>query len=247
MQNGNANGNGNGTSIRIKDLPDEERPRERLVAKGADALKNSELIAILLRTGLKGVSAIQVAEQLLQKFGTLDTLSRASLADIRQIKGIGRDKAIALQSAFTLARRMAKELKPEGSVLDNPEAIADLLREENRVYEVEHFQVVLLNTRRKLIRVENITQGTLDTLLIHPREVFKSAIGANASAIVLVHNHPSGDPTPSEADIKVTRDLIRAGQLLKIEVLDHIILGRRSHERSKDYASLRELGYFYGS
>jgi DNA repair protein RadC len=232
-------------SLRIKDLPDAERPRERLVQHGADALKNSELIAILLRTGLKGTSAIQVAEQLLHRFGTLDTLSRATLADLCKVKGIGRDKAIALKSAFTLARRMAAELKPEGTVLDNPEAIADLLREENRTYEVENFQVVLLNTRRKLIRVENITQGTLDTLLIHPREVFKCAISANASAIVLVHNHPSGDPTPSEADIKVTRDLIRAGQLLKIDILDHIILGRRTHERSKDYASLRELGYFY--
>ncbi|MDB6121770.1 MAG: repair protein RadC [Pedosphaera sp.] len=234
-----------GVSIRIKDLPNSERPRERLVELGADALKNSELIAILLRTGLKGVSAIQVAEQLLHRFGTLDTLSRASLADLCKVKGIGRDKAIALKSAFTLARRMAAEMRPEGTVLDNPEAIADLLREDNRTYEVENFQVVLLNTRRKLIRVENITQGTLDTLLVHAREVFKTAISANASALVLVHNHPSGDPTPSEADIKVTRDLIRAGQLLKIEVLDHIILGRRTQERSKDYASLRELGYFY--
>lgn len=231
-------------SIRIKDLPNSERPRERLVEKGADALKNSELIAILLRTGLKGVSAIQMAEQLLQKFGTLDNLSRASLPDLRQIKGVGRDKAIALKSAFTLARRMAAELREEGPTLDNPEIIADLLREENRAYEVEHFQVLLLNTRRKLMRLERISQGTLDTILVHPREVFKSAVAASASAIVLVHNHPSGDPTPSEADIKVTRDLIRAGQVLKIEVLDHIILGRPSKERTRDYVSLRELGHF---
>jgi len=231
-------------SIRIKDLPDSERPRERLVEKGADALKNSELIAILLRTGLKGVSAIQVAEQLLQKFGTLDNLSRASLPDLQQIKGVGRDKAIALKSAFTLARRMAAELREEGPTLDSPDIIADLLREENRAYEVEHFQVLLLNTRRKLIRVDQVSQGTLDTILVHPREVFKSAVAASASAIVLVHNHPSGDPTPSEADIKVTRDLIRAGQVLKIEVLDHVILGRRSKERTHDYVSLRELGHF---
>ena len=232
-------------SIRIKDLPDSERPRERLVAHGADALKTSELIAILLRTGMKGVSAIQVAEQLLQKFGTLDNLSRASLEDLQQVKGVGRDKAIALKSAFTLARRMALELRTEGPTLDNPESIASLLREENRAYEVEHFQVVLLNTRRKLIRVDLVSQGTLDTILVHPREVFKAAISASASAIILVHNHPSGDPTPSEADVKVTRDLIRAGQLLKIDVLDHIILGRSSQERKQDYSSLRELGYFY--
>lgn len=230
--------------IRIKDLPSTERPRERLAEHGADVLKNSELIAILLRTGMKGASAIQVAEQLLHKFGTLDKLSRAGLPDLRQIKGVGRDKAIALKSAFTLARRMAAEIRQESPTLDNPEAIADLLREENRVYDVEHFQVVLLNTRRRLISIEKISKGTLDTILVHPREVFKLAIAANASAIVLVHNHPSGDPTPSEADIKVTRDLIRAGQVLKIEVLDHVILGHHSQHRERDYASLRELGYF---
>lgn len=229
-------------SIRIKDLPDSERPRERLVEHGADALKTSELIAILLRTGLKGVSAIQVAEQLLQKFGNLDNLSRASLPDLRQVKGVGRDKAIALKSAFTLARRMALELRHDGPTLDNPDSIAGLLREQNRAYDVEHFQVVLLNTRRKLIRVDIISQGTLDTILVHPREVFKNAIASNASAIILVHNHPSGDPAPSEADIKVTRDLIRAGQVLNIEVLDHVILGRRTKERAQDYVSLRELG-----
>ncbi|HYG24921.1 MAG TPA: DNA repair protein RadC [Verrucomicrobiae bacterium] len=231
--------------LRIRDMPDSERPRERLAQCGADALRNSELIAILLRTGLKGVSAIQVAEQLLHKFNTLDNLSRAAIEDLRQIKGIGRDKAIALKSAFTLARRMAAEIRQESPTLDNPERIADLLREENRSYTVENFQVILLNTRRRLIRVERISQGTLDTILVHAREVFKPAIAANASAIVLAHNHPSGDPTPSEADVKVTRDLIRAGQLLKIEVLDHVILGRATQDRPKDYVSLRELGYFY--
>lgn len=230
---------------RIKDLAENERPRERLAAEGADALSNAHLIAILLRTGMKGYSAINIGEQLLAKFGTLESLARASLKDIQSVKGIGRDKAIALKAAFTLARRMAKELQYDSPVLDNPETIAGLLREENRLNEVEHFQVLLLNTRRKLIRVEQVSQGTLDTILVHAREVFKPAIAANASAIVLVHNHPSGDPTPSEADIKVTRDLIRAGQLLKIEVLDHVILGRKTAERPKDYASLRELGYFY--
>jgi len=122
--------------------------------------------------------------------------------------------------------------------------VAELLREANRSYDVENFQVVVLNTRRKLIRVDKISQGTLDTILVHPREVFKPAIAANAAALVLVHNHPSGDPTPSEADIKVTRDLIRAGQLLKIEILDHVILGRATKDRPKDYLSLREMGYF---
>lgn len=229
----------------IREMPTEERPRERLIERGADALRNAELIAILLHTGLKGVSAVQVAEQLLSRFSTLDNLSRASISELRQIKGIGRDKAIALQSAFTLARRMAQEIRREQPILETPEQIAELLREETRVLEVECFHVLLLNTRRRLIRDERISQGTLDSTLVHPREVFKHAITSNASAVVLVHNHPSGDPTPSEADIKVTRDLIRAGRLLKIDVMDHVILGKRSEERPKDFVSLRELGYFY--
>lgn len=229
----------------IKELPENERPRERFLEKGADALKHSELLAILLRTGTKGASAIEVAEQILQKFDSLDSLSRATIAELRQVKGVGPNKAIALKSAFTLARRMAEEIRQESPLLDTPDRVAEFLRERNRAFEVENFQVVVLNTRRKLIRVDTVSQGTLDTILVHPREVFKQAIAANGAAIVLVHNHPSGDPTPSEADIKVTRDLIRAGQLLKIDVLDHVILGRASQDRPRDYVSLRELGYFY--
>src|SRR5205814_10402752 len=233
-------------NTRIKDMAAKDRPRDRLAAEGAEALSNADLVAIVLRTGMKGYSAIHIAQQLLARFGTLEELARASLDQLRQVNGVGRDKAIALQSAFTLAQRMARELQQETPLLDTPERIADLLREENRLFDVEHFQVVLVNTRRKLIRVEQISQGTLDTILVHPREVFKFAIAANASALVLAHNHPSGDPTPSEADIKVTRDLIRAGQLVKIEVLDHVIIGKPTAERPKDYVSLRELGYFAG-
>jgi DNA repair protein RadC len=231
-------------ALLIRDMPDAERPRERLLARGADALKTAELIAILLRTGTKGVSALNIADQLLSRFRTLDALSRASIPDLRKIKGIGRDKAIALQSAFTLARRMAVEMHQEAPLVDTPERVVELLREVNRAYAVETFQVLLLNTRRRLMSVEVLAQGTLDTILVHPREVFKFAIASNAASIILAHNHPSGDPTPSEADIKVTRDLIRAGQLLKIEVVDHIIFGRPSNERSKGFSSLRELGYF---
>jgi DNA repair protein RadC len=233
------------SSLRLKDQPASERPRERLAAKGAEALTHAELIAILLRTGLKGVNVVEVGRQLLTKFGTLNALAGASLADLRGIKGIGRDKAVTLMAAFALARRMAAELHGESPLLDTPERIADLLREQVRNLNAEQFLVVLLNTRRRLVKTERISQGTLDTILVHARDVFRSAITANAAAIVLVHNHPSGDPSPSEADIKVTRDLIRAGQLLKIELLDHIILGRATQERAKDYASLRELGYFY--
>ena len=231
--------------LRLKDQPVSERPRERLAAKGADALSHAELIAILLRTGLKGFNAVDIGKQMIQKFGSLQKLAQASLQDLQSIKGVGRDKAVTLMAAFTLARKMAEDLRVQAPVVDTPEAVANLMREEARLREVEKFQIVMLNTRRRLIRVAPISDGTLDTILVHPRDVFKSAIGANAAAIILVHNHPSGDPTPSEADIKVTRDLIRAGQLLKIEVLDHIILGHATTERPKDYVSLRELGYFY--
>jgi DNA repair protein RadC len=231
--------------MRLKDQPASERPRERLATEGADKLGSAELVAILLRTGLKGTNVVEIARQLLRQYGTLTALAQARLEDLQRIKGIGRDKAVTLAAAFALAQRMALELRTESPVLDNPDAIARLLRDEVRLSQVETFKAVLLNTRRRLIRIEDISHGTLDTILVHPREVFRAAIAANASALVLVHNHPSGDPTPSEADIKITRDLIRAGQLLKIEVLDHVILGAAAEGRKQDYASLRELGYFY--
>ena len=220
-------------------MPDLERPRERLSALGADALSHAELIAILLRTGMRGQSAIDIGQQLVREYKTLGNLARASVEELRQIKGIGRDKA------FTLARRMAAEIPEARPLLDDPESIANHIREEFREKEVEEFWAILLDTRRRLIRTEQITSGILDTAIVHPREVFKKVISANASALVLVHNHPSGDPTPSKADIQVTRDLIRAGQLMKIDVLDHIILGQRNAERDRDYVSLKEMGYFY--
>jgi DNA repair protein RadC len=230
--------------MRLKDQPASERPRERLAALGPGALSQAELIGILLRTGLKGMNAVEIGHQLLRRFGSLQALALASVDDLRQVKGIGRDKAVTLVAAFALARTMAAELHADPPLLETPESVVNLLREENRLLPVETLQVLLLNTRRRLIRAETISQGTLDTLLVHAREVFKVAIAANAAALILAHNHPSGDPTPSDADIKVTRDLIRAGQLLKIEVLDHIIMGRATQERPKEYASLRELGYF---
>jgi len=232
--------------MKLKDQPASERPRERLRALGPGAVSPAELVAILLRTGLKGTNVADIGKQVVGKYGSLHALAQASLEDLETIKGIGPDKAVTLLAAFTLARKMADELRQDSPLLDTPDAVATLLREQNRRADVEMFQVVLLNTRRRLIDIKQISQGTLDTILVHPREVFKFAIAANAAALVLAHNHPSGDPTPSEADIKVTRDLIRAGQLLKIEVLDHVIIGRATQERPKDFVSLRELGYFAG-
>jgi DNA repair protein RadC len=194
-------------------------------------------------TQLLSALAGPAAAALLQHYGGLTSLAQASLAELQLVKGIGQSKAAAIKSAFLLAQRLSRETYREAPLMDTPERVADFLREQNRPYTVENFQVVFLNTRRRLIGTQNLSQGTLDTLLVHPREVFRQAIAANAAALILVHNHPSGDPTPSEADIKVTRDLVRAGQLLKIEVLDHVILGRRTDERPRDYVSLRELGY----
>lgn len=228
---------------KIADLHRRDRPRERLAERGPDCLRTAELLAILLRTGMQGASAVTVADRLLQRFGSLEAMARASLDDLR-VPGVGRDKAISLKAAFTLARRLIEEMRQESPPLDHPEAVAALLRDEAISYRVERLHVLLLNTRRRLLRVETVAEGLLDQILVHAREVFRPAISANAHAIILAHNHPSGDPTPSEADIRVTRDLIRAGRLLKIEVLDHIVLGRRTTERSHDYCSLRELGYF---
>ena len=232
-------------SLRLKDQPANERPRERLVARGPDALTHAELIAILLRTGLKGSNVVQIGQQLLQKFGSLNALALAKVDELKQVAGIGQDKAATLVAAFALAKRMEQERRDESPVLDNPETVVNYMRETNRLRDVESLQLLLFNVRHKLIRVEEISDGLVDTLLVHPREVFRAAIMANAAAVILLHNHPSGDPTPSDADIKVTRDLIRAGQLLKIDILDHVILGRATATRTKDYSSLKELGYFH--
>lgn len=198
---------------------------------------NSELLSTL--------AGKPVAEALLQHYGGLTNLAQASFDELQLIKGIGKSKAAAIKAAFLLAQRLSREAYPEAPLLETPEAVANLLREENRLYTVEHLQVVFLNTRRRLIAVENISQGTLDSILVSPSVVFAAAMAKRAAAVIIVHNHPSGDVSPSEADIKVTRDLIRAGQLLKIEVLDHVILGRSTPEQPRDFASLREAGYFY--
>ena len=197
---------------------------------------NTELIATL--------AGKPAAEALLKQYGGLTNLAQASFDELQLVKGVGKSTAAAIKSAFLLAQRLSRESYAEPPLIDTPERIADLLREQNRPYTVENFQVLFLNTRRRLIGMEVLSQGTLDTLLVAPREVFQPAIVRRAAAIALVHNHPSGDPSPSEADIKVTRDLIRAGQLLKIEVVDHVILGRRTNERPCDFVSLRQLGYF---
>ena len=225
-------------STRIKDLPNRERPRERLAELGPDALSDVELIAILLRTGLQGKSAVDVGAELVRQFGTLSALSQATLEELQTIKGIGRDKAIALQSAFPLARRMAAEIREAAPVLDTPESVANFLREECRPYEVEHFYAIFVNTRRRLIRKVHLPNGTLDAAIVHPRDVFRHAVAANASAVILVHNHPSGDPTPSQADIDMTQEVADAAETLGIVLHDHIIISRHGHTSFKEMGLL---------
>lgn len=233
--------------LSLRETPAHERPRERLARLGPEHLRDTELLAILLRTGTARTPVTRLAEQLLVSFQhSLGRLAAAPLLELQAIPGIGAEKAASLKAAFELARRLTREVHGDTPKLDSPERVADLLREELRPLEVETFYLLLVNTRRRLLTAERISQGTLDTLLVHPREIFRRAITGNAAALILAHNHPSGDPTPSEADIRVTRDLIRGGQILKIEVLDHVILGRRTTERPRDYVSLKELGYFYG-
>ena len=195
---------------------------------------------------LCGLVPHAVAQELVKRYPTLTELRSASEDELMRIRGIGKAIACRIQAALELSVRLTREVIGEKPILDSADKVADLLREETRQYHVEHFIVCLLNTRHRLIKIIPISQGTLDSILVHPREVFIAAIEARAAAILLVHNHPSsGDCTPSPQDIKVTRDLIRAGQLLKIEVLDHVIIGRRTTEQPKDYTSLRELGYMY--
>lgn len=215
---------------------------KRLEVPEGGAIPTSQASAQELLSSIAGRTQ---AEKLMSRFRTLTDLAKASIDELNEVHGVGKSKAAAIKSAFLLAQKLSQEIAPETYLLDAPERVADLLREQNRLYEVENFQVAMVNTRRRLICVENLSQGTLDTLLVHPREVFAAAIKKRAAAIILAHNHPSGDPTPSEADIKVTRELIGAGKLLRIEVLDHIILGKKTEERLRDFVSLRELGYFY--
>ncbi len=186
------------------------------------------------------------ANVLMEKYATLSELARANEDELRRLPGIGTRKATMVASAFSLASKLTQEIGPDRPLVDTPERVANLLREEMRLQRVEMFVVLLLDTRQRLIRYVRVSDGTLNSVVVHPRDVFMQAIQANANTIVIAHNHPSGgDPTPSDADIKITRDLIRAGQILKIQVQDHVILGRSTQERPRDYCSLRETGFFY--
>jgi DNA repair protein RadC len=231
------------SSYLIREMPEEERPRERLEHHGAGVLRTAELLAILLRTGTKGQSAVQMAERLLQVAGnSLDELAKTPLESLAKQKGVGKAKAIQLKAAFELARRLRQEERGQSPVIDVPAKAANEVREEFRGLDRESFRVLLLNTKHQLLRLVEVSLGSLNASIVEPREVFKAAILASAAGVILAHNHPSGDPTPSSEDVAITKRLVKAGELVGIAVLDHIIMGQRIQGREQDFVSLKELG-----
>jgi DNA repair protein RadC len=230
-----------GAAPMMREMADSQKPRERLERDGADALHERELIAILLRTGRRGMSVLGVADQLLSKFNTLDALAKADWKDLR-VPGIGKAKAIELKAAFTLARRLSKLERAARPEISTPQQVADHMRDEVMLLSHEEFFVLLLDTKNRLLRAESVTRGTHNATLVDPRSVFVPALREPAASVILVHNHPSGDPTPSREDISLTKELVKAGQILKIDVLDHVIMGRKTKDRVNEYVSLKELG-----
>lgn len=226
----------------LKELPAQDRPRERLLASGPGALSNAELLAILLRTGhhSTGQTALDLAQKILLLAGGeqgagLREFSNLSVEELCKVKGVGMAKAVQVLAALELGRRIAREevVRP---LVRQPADVAGLLLAEMRDLEVEEFRVVLLNTKHYVLAVDRVSVGGLDSSSAHPREIFKRAIRRSAAAMILVHNHPSGDPEPSPEDVQVTRRLAEAGRILGIEVLDHIVVG------DGRYVSFRERG-----
>ncbi len=226
--------------LRIEELPDQQKPREKLLQRGIDALTDAEILAILLRTGVPGCNVVELAEQLLQKYGNIAYLSRCSVAELSGLKGIGPAKALHLAAAFGLSARLVAE-RAASEPLDKPEAIYQMLGAEMRTLDRESLRSVLVDARCRLIAVTEVSLGTLNESLAHPREIFKPAISHSAYGFVLVHNHPSGDPAPSESDIRLTRRVSESAQILQIRFLDHIIVGSPQENRL-GYFSFKEAG-----
>ncbi|MTI68771.1 MAG: JAB domain-containing protein [Firmicutes bacterium] len=219
----------------IKDLPLDERPREKLYKKGVKSLSNSELLAIIIRTGNKNKSALEISQTLLtlDKEGLL-YLSECSVDELTLIDGIGRCKAAQILSALELGKRSIKYRNVETKKITSPLDVSNLLMDDMKNLKKEYFKIIMLNTKNRIISIEDISVGSLNSSIVHPREVFKSAIKRSSASLILVHNHPSGDPEPSKEDINITKRLVECGKILGIKVLDHIILGNNR------YVSLKE-------
>lgn len=212
-------------SIMIRDLPFEERPREKLMNLGAGSLSNAELLAILIRAGTRQESALQVATRLLSKSGGLRNLPNLTLEDLEENRGIGPAKAVMVKAALELGSRLATTPRSDGDSITTPGQAAGLFMEELRYKKKEYFKILLLNTKNHVISREEISVGSLSASIVHPREIFNIPLRKSAASVILFHNHPSGDPSPSQEDLAVTRRLVDAGNLLGITVRDHIIIG----------------------
>lgn len=217
-------------------MPAELRPRERLCQGGADGLSDAELLAIILRTGFQSATAIDLATQLLACFCGLKGLVATSTDELSRVKGIGPAKAAQIKAALEIGRRVAVTAMSNKPVIKSPGDVSALMMEKMRHYDREHFMVLNLNTKNQVIAEDTVSIGNLNASLVHPRELFKNAIKRSAAALILVHNHPSGDPSPSREDIDVTHRLTEAGKLLGIEILDHVVIG------DLKYVSLKEKG-----
>lgn len=223
----------------LRDLPADLRPRERIMTVGPAGISNSELLAIILGSGTVGQSAIHLAESLLARFGGLPGIAQANFEELCSIPGIGPAKATQIKSALEVGRRLLLSLPTDRLQIRSPADVADLLMLELGLYEEEHMRVVILDTKNNVIAVDEVYKGSLNTAVVRIGEVFRSAIRKNAASIIVVHNHPSGDPTPSPEDVRVTEMLVDAGKLLDIAVLDHVIIGRNRFVSLKD----RGLGF----
>ena len=210
--------------LTVRDLPLSERPRERLTRLGAEALSEQELLACLLGRGVAGDSVLVTAQRLLAAFGDVSGIAEASVEQLMSVHGIGQAKAVQLKAAAELARRMSSAANGHQPIIDSTEAATAAVRPHLIDKKKEHFVAILLDTRHRLIRISPIAVGSLSATLVHPRELFKEAIAASAAAIIVAHNHPSGDPAPSAHDVELTKRLMDAGALLGIEVLDHLII-----------------------
>ncbi|MFC1997241.1 DNA repair protein RadC [Chloroflexota bacterium] len=227
-------------TYRITDLAESERPRERLARLGAQSLSNAELLAILLRVGVPGENAVQVGQRLLQTFGGISGLHRASFDEVCAQHGLAEAKTAQIKAAIELGRRMTLESPEERPSVNSPADAAALVQYEMSALEQEELRVILLNTRNRVQKIETIYRGSLNTSQVRVGEIFKAAIRVNVAAIIVVHNHPSGDPTPSPDDLAITRAIVEAGKLLDVQVLDHLVIGQGR------FISLKERGLGFG-
>ena len=223
-------------TYRITDIQETDRPRERLAQLGPQVLNNAELLAILLRVGIQGENAVQMGQRLLQQFNGLVGLHRAPFEELVSQRGIGEAKAAQIKAAIELGRRLRDADREERTTIHSPADAADLVQYEMSVLEQEHLRVMLLDTRNHVLDTVEVYRGSVNSSQVRVAEVFRPAIRRGAPAIIVIHNHPSGDPTPSPDDVAVTRAFLQAGKLLDIEVLDHLVIGQGC------YVSLKERG-----